>query len=170
LDSCWQSQVDQDYIPLPDGLRLQVIPTLNDLARCQKHHFAAFIRDLSILVVWDDDPKKMIDRTEKLLQSFVISIWKSGEEDEDDEDGGGKKEAVMEVTDLDIENGGIEKRETQLLSPLMVSLALALLITCLGLGARKLAIEVSVDGSYVRLALLVVTPVTFVVGMVCSPL
>lgn len=33
------------YVPLGDGLRLQVLPSIEHLPRCQKHHFGAFIKD-----------------------------------------------------------------------------------------------------------------------------
>lgn len=52
----------------------------------------------------------------------------------------------------------IENRPTKLLNAVFVGLTLTLLVSALGVGWRYLAIEVSADGNYTRLALLVVTP------------
>lgn len=41
-------------VPLKNGLRVQVIPTLEDLPRARKLQFAAFVAQDGLLVVWDD--------------------------------------------------------------------------------------------------------------------
>jgi hypothetical protein len=41
------------FVRLSDGLRLQVIPDISFLSRCQKHHFAAFIQDPGIVAEWN---------------------------------------------------------------------------------------------------------------------
>ncbi|KAJ9651380.1 hypothetical protein H2201_009278, partial [Coniosporium apollinis] len=46
---------------------------------CQKHQFAAFIADRGILIVWDDEPKKLIGRVERLEQALVTMIWGNGD-------------------------------------------------------------------------------------------
>ena len=48
------------YVEIQPGLRLQVLPDMSYLPRCQKHQFAAFIADRGILVVWEDEPKKLL--------------------------------------------------------------------------------------------------------------
>src|SRR4051794_12028258 len=65
------------FVPLSDGLRLQVIPDVSFLSRCQKHHFAAFIQAPGMLVVWDDDPEHIIVRAEQIEQHLVGMIWRS---------------------------------------------------------------------------------------------
>lgn len=41
-------------VPLKNGLRVQVMPTMEDLVRARKLQFAAFIAHDGLLVVWDD--------------------------------------------------------------------------------------------------------------------
>jgi hypothetical protein len=151
-----------DYVPLPDGLRLQVLPSIDHLPKCQKHHFGAFIRDSQMLVVWDDQPKNLINQATHIEESLMRMIWGNGEAGEYDE----KKSANVSTVDLgnDVTPGDLEsavlgsKRPTLLLNPIMVGGTLILLIAALGLGWRNLAQEVAVDGHYLRLALLAVTP------------
>jgi hypothetical protein len=151
-----------DYVPLSDGLRLQVLPSIEALPKCQKHHFAAFIRDSQMLVVWDDQPKNMIDRASHIEESLMRMIWGNGEAEVYDE----KKSANVSTVDLGagVTPGELEdamatpKRPTKLLNPIMVGATLTLLTAALGLGWKNLAQEVAIDGNYTRLALLVVTP------------
>lgn len=158
-----------EYIPLPDGLRLQVLPTMQDLPRCQKHHFAAFIQDTQILVVWDDEPKRVLARAEALERQLMKMIWGTGDEDEEEEnEKGGDKANVIEVgvSAIDLEAAlQDEQRKTKLTSPLIVAMTLALCISCTGLGARALAFEIATDGSYTRLALLACVPAQIFVAL-----
>ncbi|GAW17010.1 hypothetical protein ANO14919_064590 [Xylariales sp. No.14919] len=156
-----------EYIPLPDGLRLQVLPSMRELPRCQKHHFAAFIQDLQILIVWDDEPKKVLARAEALERQLMRMIWGTGDEEEDEADEKGEKIAVGEVdvtpVDLEAAADGPDRR-VKLTSALTVALTVALSISTLGIGYRSLAFEVATDASYVRLALIVVSPLQLWVG------
>ncbi|KAI1824602.1 glycosyl transferase family group 2-domain-containing protein [Xylaria intraflava] len=156
-----------EYIPLPDGLRLQVLPSMRELPRCQKHHFAAFIQDLRIMVVWDDDPKRVLARAEALERQLMRMIWGTGqEEDEDAEAEKDEKGQAGEVSDApsDLEAADVPERRIKLTSALTVALTVALSLSTLGLGYRKLALEVATDGSYVRLALIAVSPLQLWVG------
>ncbi len=42
-------------VPLMNGLRVQILATIDDLARARKHQFAAFVASEGLLIVWDDD-------------------------------------------------------------------------------------------------------------------
>ncbi|KAI0439105.1 glycosyl transferase family group 2-domain-containing protein [Xylaria telfairii] len=155
-----------EYIPLPDGLRLQVLPSMRELPRCQKHHFAAFIQDLQIMVVWDDEPKKVLARAEALERQLMRMIWGTGNEEDDEGEGEkGEKGPVVDVAPVDLEAAADSPdRRIKLTSALTVALTVALAIATLGIGYRALAYEVATDGSYVRLALLVVSPLQLWVG------
>lgn len=163
------SRHNADYVPLGSGLRLQVIPTIADLPRCQKHHFAAFVQENLMLVVWDDNPRKLIERAEGIENSLLAKIWGSEEQQEYDE----KKSAAASVIDLGIvAEGGdpedpyaTEKRPLLLITAVQVALTLTLMITTLSLGWKQLAMQVAVDGSYTRLALLAVTPLQMFVSL-----
>ncbi|KAI1762162.1 glycosyl transferase family group 2-domain-containing protein [Hypoxylon sp. FL1150] len=159
-----------DYIPLSDGLRLQVLPSLRELPYCQKHHFAAFIQDIQILVVWDDEPKKVLARADALERQLMRMIWGPGDEedvDEEREEKGEKEDGIeVDVTAVDLEAAGeVEQRKMKLSSAWIVAVTLALCTSCMGLGLRSLAYEVETDHSYVRLALIAVIPVEMWVGM-----
>ncbi|KAI1483090.1 glycosyl transferase family group 2-domain-containing protein [Daldinia eschscholtzii] len=151
-----------DYIPLSDGLRLQVLSSMNELPQCQRHHFAAFIQDLKIMVVWEDNPRKLIARAEALEIELLKTIWgsKGGDDEQDEEKGEKNEEAEVSIFETDLEDLYKEdQRRTKLSSACIVAVTLALCTTCMGLGLRALAFEVATDGSYVRLALIVVIPV-----------
>ncbi|KAI1105127.1 glycosyl transferase family group 2-domain-containing protein [Jackrogersella minutella] len=160
-----------DYIPLANGLRLQVLPSMRELPQCQKHHFAAFIQDIQILVVWDDEPKKVLARADALEGQLMKMIWGSGEEEdekeEEREEKGEKSQGVeVDVTAVDLEAAPeAERRPTKLSSPFIVAVTLALCMSCMGLGLRSLCYEVQMDGSYVRLALIAVIPVEMWIAM-----
>jgi hypothetical protein len=156
-----------DYIPLPDGLRLQVLPSMRELPRCQKHHFAAFIQDLQILVVWDDEPKKVLARAEALERQLMKMIWGTGDQEEDEAEGEGEKGQGVDIDEapIDLEAAANSPdRRIKLTSALTVALTLALSLSTIGIGYRALAFEIATDKSFIRLALIVVSPLQVWVG------
>lgn len=151
-----------DYVPLSEGLRLQVLPSVSHLYKCQKHHFGAFIQDQRLLIVWDDEPKNLLKRAESIEESLIHMVWKDDEPDLDE-----KKSpdiSTVSLGDGTMTPGELEdalatkQRPTLLINPLMVGFTLTLLVAALGSGWRSLAQEVAVDGKFLRLALLAVTP------------
>ncbi|KAK0635786.1 glycosyl transferase family group 2-domain-containing protein [Bombardia bombarda] len=168
--------IDLDYVPLNDGLRVQILPTMADLPRGQLHHFAAFIEDVRMLVVWDDEPEKLMNRAADLELRFMEMIWGTGAEDDGDETPpGGQDEkkgaggAIINTEELDpaqLEEAlAREHRPVRLESACIVSLTLILVIVCLGLGWRALALETVIDGTFLRFALLLVAPIQFFVSL-----
>ncbi|TVY28420.1 hypothetical protein LHYA1_G002821 [Lachnellula hyalina] len=157
------SKNTENYVPLGDRLRLQVLPSAEHLHRCQKHHFGAFIADQKILVVWDDEPQNIFNRAEKIENSLIHMIWEGSNHVYDE-----KKTSIQvsttELSNVKIIPSQLEEaltavdRPTVLITPITVGLTLALLMTALGLGWRKLAQQIAIDGNYTHLALLVVTP------------
>lgn len=157
------SRHSANYVPLTDDRRLQVLPSISHLSGCKKHHFGAFIQDQQRLIVWDDDPKGVINRADHIVNSLVQMIWDQAEPDaevekpsaKDQTNGNGRCIATVE----ELEKGFTgNKRPTLLINPIMVGLTIALLITALGFGWRNIAQEISVDNNYIRLAILAVTP------------
>lgn len=155
-----------DYVPLSNGLRLQVLPTLDYLARCQKHHNGAFIQDKLMLVVWDDDPKNLLHRARAFEESLITLIWGGGEAALDE-----KKGANISMVDLGQNPDDLEDpyssdfRPTMLITAFQVALTLTLMISTLGLGWRALAQQVAIDGTYLRLALLACVPAQMFVSL-----
>jgi hypothetical protein len=144
-------------VPLLNGLRIQILPTIEDLPRARKHQFAAFVASEALLVVWDDEALHLVQRAKAIESELMELVWKTG----DGEDEDGKKEANVGVYEIDEESGEVipEKRPLHLQNTVLVSLTIMLIMTTLGAGARQLAIETDVDGTYIRLALLILTPV-----------
>jgi hypothetical protein len=130
-------------------------------------------------VVWDDEPKNLIHRAEKFEESLLRMIWYDG--GNEDESADEKKEtANVSVSNVDGHDDGvaadeleealvIENRPTLLINPIMVGMTITLLVAALGLGWRSLAQEFAIDGNFIRLALLAVTPMQIFVSLVSMP-
>ncbi|KAK3995126.1 glucans biosynthesis glucosyltransferase H [Cladorrhinum sp. PSN332] len=163
------NKTDLDYVPLPDGLRVQILRTMADLPRGQLHHFAAFIEDARMLIVWDDEPEKLLLRVEDLEQRFVEIIWGSGNEEEDDEKDEKKGQPAVNTQELDprqLEEALVrEERPVRLESSIIVGLTMILWIICPALGWRALIYQSMVDGTWMRFALLAVCPVQMFVSL-----
>ncbi|KAK5129505.1 hypothetical protein LTR08_003196 [Meristemomyces frigidus] len=148
---------DKPYVPLRNGLRLQVLPNLSYLPRCQKHQFAAFIADRGILVVWDDEPRHLLDRANKIEKALMEMIWDDspGETDENKETG-----SIMAndfSSEDDVELGMVEKpRRIIMWNSILCGCTLFLTTTTIGTGWRAIAKETLVDHDYIRLAFVIV--------------
>ena len=138
---------------------MQLLPSIRDLPNARRHQYAAFIMEESSLVVWDDDPMNVCRRAADILKKLTDTVWAESEKRK--AIGEEKKEAAPEIVEVDPESGEVpfQQRKTQLLNTTYVSLTLILIISVLGAGARELAIEVAVDGKYIRLAFLALTPI-----------
>ncbi|KAL7621023.1 hypothetical protein AAE478_008335 [Parahypoxylon ruwenzoriense] len=146
-------------VPLMNGLRIQILPTIDDIARARKHQFAAFVASEALLVVWDDDALHLVQRAKAIESELMELVWRSG--DVGEEEGEKKPEYYPGEVEIDEESGQIkpEKRPVHLLNTYLVSVVLVLVTVSLGAAWRQLTIEVSVDGSYVRLALIALFPI-----------
>jgi cellulose synthase/poly-beta-1,6-N-acetylglucosamine synthase-like glycosyltransferase len=144
-------------VPLMNGLRVQILPTIDDLPRARKHQFAAFVASEGLLVVWDDDALHLVQRAKAIESELMELVWKAGGDDDADEKGG----PIVEEPEVDEESGELkpEKRPVHLLNTFLVSITLILVTVSLGAAFRQLAIEVSVDGNFLRLALVALFPV-----------
>jgi hypothetical protein len=144
-------------VPLMNGLRVQILPTIDDLPRARKHQFAAFVASEGLLVVWDDDALHLVARAKAIESELMELVWKAGGDDDSDEKGG----VIVEEPEVDEESGELkpEKRPVHLQNTYLVTLTLVLVTVSLGAAWRQLAIEVSVDGNFVRLALVALFPI-----------
>lgn len=149
-------------VPLMNGLRVQILPTIEDLPKARKHQFAAFIAAEQLLVVWDDEAMNLVPRAKAIEKELMELVWKTGQEEgEDETDGPPEKKgpAVVEVT-VNEETGEFEsKRPTNIQNSVLVGCTLTIVTILLGLGFRQLAVEVAVDKGYARLAFIILTPV-----------
>lgn len=175
-----RQQQDTAFVPLDNGLRLQVLPDISYLPGCQKHHFAAFIQDSDMLVVWDDEPTHIITRIKDIEENLMSMIWNSTGE------GSGRKSPVpvsklpkprtnvdvREVTDSsdEFDEKMVEPpRKIVFVQSVLTALTLILVIAAIGNGVRRMLIEVKIDNNYLRLALLVVAPLQIWLALVCCP-
>jgi cellulose synthase/poly-beta-1,6-N-acetylglucosamine synthase-like glycosyltransferase len=145
-------------VPLMNGLRVQILPTIDDLPRARKHQFAAFVASEGLLVVWDDDALHLVSRAKQIEAELMELVWKTPNEDDEGGEKGGPSVGEVEI---DEESGEIkpEKRPIHLLNSWLVGMTLVIITVSLGAAFRQLAIEVSVDHSYTRLALVALFPV-----------
>ena len=171
------SKTDLDHVPLPNGLRVQVVRTMADLPRGQLHHFAAFVEDVRMLVVWDDEPEKLLARVQNLEARFIEMIWGYREDREEDEDGGGgggEKAGGAGVGGQELDPSQVEealareRRPVRLESAFVVAFTMALWIVCPALGLRWLVFQTMVDGTFLRFALLATLPAQLFVSLVSA--
>lgn len=148
-------------VPLTNGLRVQILPTMDDLSRARKHQFAAFIASEALLVVWDDDANHLMERAKTIESELMDLVWRAGDDETHDDEGVLRKGPAVVAEEIDEESGKIlpENRPTHLQNTVLVSLTLVLIITLLGSGFRQVATEIAVDHSYLRIAFVLLTPV-----------
>ncbi|KAI1609612.1 glycosyl transferase family group 2-domain-containing protein [Exophiala viscosa] len=159
------------YVPLESGLRLQILPSISYLPECQKHHFAAFIQDYKILVVWDDDPNHLLQRVQNIEEQLISMVWK--EQADDDESAPPYTSAMPSTVNLnsgegeqDVENTTVlPHRRIVLIQPILTAITLILLISAISTGWRAMAIEIKVDKNWLRLAFLLVVPLQCWLGL-----
>ena len=177
------SGFDLSHIPLTGGLRVQLLPDITFLARCQKHHFAAFIQQPPCLVVWDDDPAHIISRAEGIEKSVISMIWDDPEKDA--VESGYKSPSTMpgrksqcavpsvrvkEVSEKpsDEENVAYEEspRPTAFTQAIYTAITAVIVTYTIGLGWRRVATEIKTDHNWARLGLLIVVPFQYWTGWV----
>ena len=163
---------DATNVPLMNGIRVQILPTIYDLPRARKHQFAAFLASDALLIVWDDDPSRLMDRAEKIESELIELVWQAGAPQERRVTNDEKRVSRNTGFEIDKENGEIipEQRPTNLINTVLVAFTLVIILTLLGLGFRSVAVEVAVDKSFVRLAFLALTPVQVFFTLVRTPL
>ncbi|ORY08369.1 glycosyl transferase family group 2-domain-containing protein [Clohesyomyces aquaticus] len=136
------------WVDLSEGLRLQVIPDLDALPHCQKHQSAAFISSSQKLLVWEDDPRKLLERSSFIQERIVEKIWGNDPaypQDDVQTEGGDAFEKE------DLEGQVLEgPREMVLVQAWLTAAMLILVIAAIGGGWRQVAIEIYVDRNYLR--------------------
>jgi hypothetical protein len=160
------------FIEIEEGLHLQVLPSISYLPRCQKHQFAAFVSDRGLLIVWDDDPHKILGRVERLETALVKGIWdrklayhEENKKEEKEEPNVPEAEADSDLEDPTTE----EPRPIVLLQAIYTAFTLALTIATLGLCWRQIALEIATDHVYLRLLLLLAIVPQFWLALVSFP-
>lgn len=169
-------QENRLYVPLENGLRLQILPDISFLPECQKHHFAAFIQDTANLVVWDDQPTHILTRAKDIEDQLMSVIWNDSAKDAEmlssGPSGKSTKQTYFHHTHAPVDVGGHNDilsgapRKTVLVQPILTAMTLLLIVAAIGTGVRRMMIEVKVDHSQLRLALLLVAPLQIWLALV----
>lgn len=148
-------------VPLMNGLRVQILPSIDDLPRARKNQFAAFVAVEALLVVWDDEPTNIITRASAIEDELMELVWKTGEPGNGEDAAEKKKGPAVVAIEIDEESGQAkpENRPTNIMNSVLVALTLLLITVMLGAGFRQIAIEIMVDQGYARLAFLALTPI-----------
>ncbi|BFZ64027.1 hypothetical protein YB2330_005165 [Saitoella coloradoensis] len=129
-----------------DGSKIQIVENLAALSRARKLHFAAFVKEEQILVVWADAVDEIETKLAKFEQDMIALVWKGGS---------------LDNLDLEDEEAGmvVEDRPWMWYSSMMVGMSVAGCVLCFGLSVKEVIIEIMLDFSYARIALLAVWPV-----------
>ena len=169
-------QNDIQSVPLPNGLRLQVLPSIPYLADCQRNQNAAFIHDLGILVVWADNPKECAKRAQD-IEAQLIQVFSRGMSGFDEKM---ESEVIVDEvcaedydpeTGIPRENGVTDPpRRIKLNQAVLCAATLFLIIAALASGWRQMAIELAIDKNWIRLAFVAIMPLQVWLALVSRPL
>lgn len=172
------SHDEVQFVPLPNGLRLQVLPSIPYLANCQRHQNAAFIHDLGLLVVWADNPRECAKRAQDIEKQLinVFSMGMSGFDEKTNEKDGGVFVSEDAADDMDVEGGVAREnghndppRRIKLNQAVLCAATLFLIVAALASGWRQIAMEMAVDKSWIRLAFVAVMPLQVWLALVGLP-
>jgi hypothetical protein len=149
-------------IPLLNGLRVQILPDMEDLHRARRHQYAAFIASNSLLVVWDDDPLHLLPRARGIESDLVRFVWNTGNMNNE------KEPTSTTVSEIDEEAVMLaaKERPTMYYNSFLVACSVCLLTVLLGLGYQNIASEVLQLRRWTSLAFVAMTPVNFFLTLV----
>jgi hypothetical protein len=155
-------------VPLLNGLRIQILPTFDDLYQARRHQYAAFIASDALLVVWDDEPTHLLQRAKSIEAELLKFVWFKSTTAAQDE------KALMESSEYEVdeETGLMANKERPILlyNCFLVGCSLCLLTVLIGLGYVKIADEVYELHKWISLVFLVMTPVNAFLTLVSSSL
>ncbi|PNS19283.1 hypothetical protein CAC42_2460 [Sphaceloma murrayae] len=155
---------ESEDIPLSNGLRVQILPSMDYLPRARKHQYAAVVAAEGLLVVWDDDANHIVERAAFICNDLAKIIWESGDDDGRWDDSYEKEKGSPSINTaemFDEETGHIipQQRATHLQNSYLVGITLFVITVMVGAGFRQVAQEIAVDNGYLRCAFLLLTPV-----------
>lgn len=149
-----------DMMRHDDETNIQIISSLAEIDQIRKGHFACLVREPPSLLVWSDVVTSVVPYAERLEEKMVHTLW----------DNNTKQplmlttvEVTAEVDPSSLEAGeeGIDERRDEIIVSLLICCAIILLAWFVAVNIKKLVVEVRVDHSYIRLALLAYVPFTY---------
>jgi hypothetical protein len=152
--------LDAADVPLLNGLRIQIVPTFEDLYRARRHQYAAFIAAEALLVVWDDEPTHLLQRAKTIEAGLLDFVWKAAN-DNDAQTEKGVPGSNSSEFELDEETGlmGSKERPILLYNCFLVACSLCLLTVLIGLGYVKIADELAELHKWTSLVFIIMTPI-----------
>ncbi|KAF2439465.1 hypothetical protein P171DRAFT_369811 [Karstenula rhodostoma CBS 690.94] len=143
------------FVQINEGLRLQVIPDMVALPYCQKHQSAAFVLDAKMLVIWEDQPYRLLQRASEIDDALFKMICQGPPLNEqlDSDDPQNTSLHWQSTQDEDEEE---EKRLLILWGPFFCASTLLLVLAAIGGGWREISIEISTDGGFMRLLFILI--------------
>jgi uncharacterized protein (UPF0212 family) len=165
-------RTDLPYVQIQYGQRLQVVPDFNALQYCQKNMQAAFVASHQALVVWEDEPKRLLERAQSIQDALVQMIW-------------GKdlaqvtNKTVAKSIGLDVKQESEESwdmfddtpekpRKLKLWQSVYTSIAILMLTVAIGSGWRQVAIQQIHEPNWLRMLFLIAIPGQAWLSLVCS--
>jgi hypothetical protein len=150
-------------VPLANGLRIQILPSLDELYRARRHQYAAFIASEALLVVWEDDPTKLFDRAKKIEDELLQFVWQENLDQT-------QVEKSSNLSDVDVELGipAVPERPVVYYDAFLVGCAVCLLMFLVGLGYAEIAQEVVVLKSWTSMLLVFMTPINIFLSLVST--
>jgi hypothetical protein len=152
------SRTNLPYVQIQSGKRLQIVPDFGALAYCQKNQSAAFIRSHEVLVVWEDDPKKLLDRAQGLQDAIVMMVW--GNEVAFATEKAISKSVGKEVSEHDaylddFDSSEEGPRKLRVWQAIYTSTAILMLTVAIGSGWREIGIQQVQAPNWLRLLFLI---------------
>jgi hypothetical protein len=149
------------YVQIQFGKRIQIVPDFNALPYCQKNHSAAFVASHQRLVVWEDDPQRLLDRAQGIQDALVKMIW--GNDLARMTDKTIAKSIGIEMKEYDeslkdYEEHPEQPRKIKLWQSLYAAIAICMLTVTIGSGWRQVAIQQIHDPNWLRLLFLIAIP------------
>lgn len=152
---------DEHFIQIHRTLRLQVVPTISALPHAQKHQSAAFIADSATLLVWEDEPTRLLERAEYIQDALMKMSWKP----EPAEEGAVEKDTAkpfikIEEYEEEAEEEAAEEapRKIVLWQCIYEAATIALQISCISLGWRWIVVEQLITPNWMRFLFIIVLP------------
>ncbi|KAF2020282.1 hypothetical protein BU24DRAFT_366132 [Aaosphaeria arxii CBS 175.79] len=153
-DSQFYQSVSSLNVRITSGLRLQVVPSLRELPYCQKHQSAAFIQEEQLLVVWEDDPKRLLERATFIESMLMQRVWGQDPAVPGSNDQKGAFATVTRAGEDDTEVAAEKPRRLVLNQSVLTAATLTLVLSAIGSGWRNIAIELLVDRNWIRMGFL----------------
>jgi hypothetical protein len=158
-------RVSLSYVQIQSGLRLQIVPDFHALPFCQRGQSAAFVQSRGCLVVWQDDPKLLMERADFINTSLMTMICGTeyGYSGIDEaEKVFGKNSGINIEQNNDVLDDGSKheenSRELKMWQAFYTGIALILLILALGSGWREICIQQILYPNWLRLLFIICLP------------